>query len=100
MGYQWKFSSKLWIWSGEGAWVFAGVPEKDTEVIRDMFGDQSRGFGSLPVQVRLGSTEWRTSIFYDSKRRQYLLPIKKDVRKKEDVSPGDVVEINLVIVGV
>jgi hypothetical protein len=42
------------------------------------------------VRVRLGGSEWRTSIFPDSKSGCYVLPVKKAVRKTENVEVGDI----------
>jgi hypothetical protein len=56
------------------------------------------GFGSIRVRATLGDTSWDTSIFYDTKRAQYLLPVKKPVRTAEGVTAGDhvLVEVQLV----
>ena len=56
-----------------------------------------RGWGSLPVKVAIGETSWNTSIFPDKKLGSYLLPIKSDVRKKELISAGNIVQLSLEI---
>jgi hypothetical protein len=38
----------------------------------------------LRVQVTVGGSKWTTSIFPDSVRGSYVLPIKRAVRKAED----------------
>ena len=48
-----------------------------------------RGFGSVRVDVTVGATSWRTSIFPDSKTGTYLVPVKKAVRVAEHLEPGD-----------
>lgn len=55
------------------------------------FGAVARGFGSLPVGVKIGRTEWRTSIFPDRKSGSYVFAIKADVRKKERIAVGDTI---------
>ena len=43
----------------------------------------------------LGGQVWRTSIFPDSKSGTYVLPVKKEIRRKAGVGEGDRVEIDL-----
>jgi hypothetical protein len=85
-----EFRSELWEWDArdDSSWVFATVPADVSEDVRHMELPR-KGFGSVRVQVRLGSSEWRTSIFPDSKIGCYVLPLKKAVRVKEGVGPGD-----------
>ncbi len=84
-----KVKSKVFEYPGMGAWHFIAVPKKESEKIKATFGDMTRGFGSLKVMATIGKTKWKTSIFPDSKSGTYLLPIKKDVRKKELINKGD-----------
>jgi len=53
------------------------------------------GWGVIPVQVRIGKTEWRTSLF--PKEGRYLVPIKASVQKAEDLYEGDNVTVRLVV---
>jgi hypothetical protein len=50
------------------------------------------------VEVCIGSSRWRTSIFPDSKRRTYVLPIKKPIRTAEGLSAGSTATIELTVV--
>ena len=84
-----EFDAELWVWesSPEGtAWVFLTVPEDETEEIRLRAGPP-RGFGSVRVEVTIGSTTWRTSVFPD--QRGFALPVKKAVRRAESLEVGD-----------
>ena len=72
-------------------WHFLSVAKKQSEEIKKLFAGATRGWGSLPVEVTLGKTSWKTSIFPDKKSGTYLLPLKADVRKKEGVAHGDIV---------
>ena len=88
-------------------WHFLSVPKKQSEEIKKMFGAMKRGWGSLPVEVTVGKTSWKTSIFPasakasagrpDKKSGVYLLPLKADVRKKEGISVGDTISFLLKI---
>jgi len=96
------FSAPLWLWSGKaedsknGSWHFITVPEDHAGMIR-MAVPRRAGFGSVKVKARIGTSQWSTSIFPDSKNGTYLLPIKADVRKREGLSVGDEAEVSLFI---
>jgi hypothetical protein len=66
----------------------ATTPRQSAE-IRGRFGADMRGWGSLPVTVRIGRTEWKTSHFPDRKSDSCLFAIKAEVRMKEHVAVGD-----------
>ena len=51
------------------------------------------GWGVIPVEVTIGRTTWRTSLF--PKDEGYLVPIKDAVRKAEGLAPGDIAEVRL-----
>lgn len=91
------FAAELWIWDARRAdtWTFVSLPGDISEEIRELGGPR-RGFGSLRVQVRVGSTAWRTSIFPDS-TRGYVLPVKRAVRKAEKLDPGHIAQVTVTI---
>ena len=92
------FTVHLWLYPGENAsWHFLSVPKKESAVIRDRFSEFTRGWGSLPVEVRIHTTHWKTSIFPDRKAGTYLLPIKKKVRESEGLEVGDAVTVTITI---
>ncbi|WP_203337365.1 DUF1905 domain-containing protein [Nocardioides limicola] len=90
------FDADLWLWDGEAAWVFLTVPGDVGEEIR-MLAGPPRGFGSVRVEVNVGATSWRTSVFPD-KEHGFLLPVKKAVRRAEGIDVGDRVEVALTVV--
>ena len=91
------FTAELWRWSGDAAWRFVTVPPNVADEIR-MVSGPPRGFGSVRVEVTVGSTTWRTSVFPDSSAGTYLLPMKKAVRVAEDLEDGDEVAVTLRLV--
>ncbi len=93
-----EFESELWLWSAkEGdSWVFVSVPEDVSDEIRDLAGPP-RGFGSVRVEVTVGATTWRTSVF-PQKVGTFALPVKKAVRRAEGVDAGDQVAVSLTLV--
>jgi hypothetical protein len=47
--------------------------------------------------VCLGTDRWETSIFPDRARETYLLPLKKDVRRRNGVVEGSTVAVELTV---
>ena len=82
------FEAELWEWKGKASWVFVSLPEALTDEIDDRYGHLAAGWGSIRVEVTVGSTTWQTSVFPDTKRGTLILPVKKDVRKKESLEIG------------
>jgi len=84
-----KLKSELWIYPTEAAaWHFVTVDKKEAKEIKENFGAHARGFRSLPVEVKIGKTAWKTSIF-PAKDGTYLLPVKAQVRKAEGLFAGN-----------
>ena len=94
------FDAELWIWDTRrgDSWTFVSLPAEAAEEIRDLAGGPRRGFGSLRVRVTLGGSRWTTSIFPDSGRGSYVLPIKRAVRKAEALDVGDIATVTVELV--
>ena len=86
---EYQVRTRVWLYAGVGGWHFANLSPRQSAEIRKQFGNEARGWGSLPVTVRIGRTEWRTSLFPDRKSKTYLFAIKAAVRKKEGIAAGD-----------
>jgi len=102
---EYSFKAKLWEYRPEnpdqkiGLWVFVSVPQKYYEDIKEIASPQRKGFGSVRVEVTIGSSVWKTSIFPDTKSGTYDLPVKKEVRKKEGIEIGNTVPVVIKLVG-
>ena len=98
-----SFTGPLWRWADQpgasdgGARHFVTVPAGPSADIRDETEGLTRGFGSVRVEVRIGTTTWRTSVFPDAKSGCYVLPVKKAVRRAEDVEAGEDVAVELTV---
>ncbi len=90
-----EFAGKIWFWRGPAPWYFVTVPERQSQELRAISGFVTYGWGVIPVRVRLGQTEWKTSLF--PKDGRYLVPIKAAVQKAEKVGEGDQVTVRLEI---
>jgi len=87
------FSAPLWCESG-GTWRFVTVPDDLSDVIRFESGPPS-GFGAVPVEVTVGGTTWRTSLFPSAGRGAYVLPVKAAVRRAEGLDDGEPVQVSV-----
>lgn len=92
------FSAPLWAWEAQDSWYFVTVPTEVSDEIGVRFGTRAAGFGSIRVEVTVGQTTWRTSVFPDKKRGAYVLPVKKAVRKAEGLDDGTTAKVNLRVV--
>ena len=88
--------AELYLWKPEGSWVFATVPLDVSDEIDEIVPDR-RGFGSVRVEVHVGDTTWRTSVFPDSASGCFVLPVKQSVRQAERVDVGDEIDLELTV---
>ncbi len=95
------FTAECWLWqSTTTAWHFITLPKVASEEIKffdENMHEKRRGWGAVRVLVTIGNTTWETSIFPSSELKAYILPIKADVRKKEKITVGDSVKVQLKI---
>lgn len=88
-----EFNAKIWFWRGPAPWYFVTVPAEQGRNLKAIAGLVTYGWGVIPVQVRIGRTEWETSMF--PKDGSYIVPIKASVRKAENIDEGDEVMVQL-----
>jgi hypothetical protein len=92
-----SFRAVLWEYEGQGSWHFVTLPRKVAAEIRDHTEGRRKVGGTVKVEVRVGDSRWQTSLFYDTKRQSFLLPVKASVRLKEQLAKGMTVEVDLVV---
>ena len=98
-GDTYTFTAELWAWAArKELWVFAALPADASDEIADQPRAPS-GFGSVKVKVRLGLSQWSTSIFPDADHGAYVVPIKKAVRTRADATVGDTVSLGIELLG-
>jgi hypothetical protein len=90
-----EFVGKVFSWRGPAPYHFITVPEDACVGIRAVAPLVTYGWGVIPVRVRIGDTEWETSLF--PKDGGYLVPIKDAVRRAEGLAEGDTAKVNLAI---
>lgn len=85
---EYKFKTSLDKWSGDGGWFFIRIPKKYYDELKMISLDNKRGFGSIRVEVTVGTSIWRTSIFPDNDDKSFILFVKKQIRSSEDLDLG------------
>jgi hypothetical protein len=84
-----SFTAELFEWRGPAPFYWLALPEDVCDYIRAEAAEASYGWGAIPVSVRIGGTEWETSLL--PREGGYVLPVKKEVRARERVAEGDTV---------
>lgn len=93
----WTFDAEVWLWKSDAAWHFITVPHDVADEIEDMPLNRG-GFGSVRVEVTIGSSTWRTSLFPSKEHETFILPLKKQVRSAEGLGVGDTCSVTLAVV--
>ncbi len=90
-----EFSGEVWFWRGPAPFHFVTVPPDESAALQAMSGRLTYGWGMIPVEACIGSTEWTTSLF--PKNGGYLVPVKDLVRRAEAIDVGDTVTVRLAV---
>lgn len=91
-----RFSGEVWFWKGPAPFYFLTVPERESQEIRDIESLSTYGWGMIPVNARIGKTEWYTALW--PKDGKYILPLKSSVRRAEKIEEGQVVSAALDVI--
>ncbi len=98
------FEAVLWRWTpqppAKASWYFVTLTGDAADMVRmrsfeRRAAGQSRGFGSVPVRATIGGSDFATSLFPHKESEGYLLPVKVEVRRREDIGEGDEVTVTL-----
>lgn len=88
-GIRYEFKSKVWKYAEPAGWHFVSLPPKLSKEIRENLKWQEQGWGRLNALAKIGNSEWETAIWFDTKKKTYLLPLKADIRSKEQITEGE-----------
>ena len=93
---QHTFRAELWLWDARksASWTFVTLPAELSDELREA-SVPGRGFGSIRVEISIGTSTWQTSIFPDKQSGCYTLPIKAAMRRAQSIAAGDWVQISL-----
>ncbi len=106
----------MWIWPGDMGWNFVSLNKEISKTLREAYPksamikikanivsvDGEKVFVENKKSKNLPQNEnkenllyWNTSLFRNKKDENYIMPIKKDIRKKLGLYAGEVLEINI-----
>jgi hypothetical protein len=88
-----EFEGEIIYWRGPAPFLFVAVPERPSRDLKAISSGVTYGWGVIPATLRVGQTEWTSSLF--PKDGRYLVPIKMSVQKAENLKVGDTVFIRL-----
>ncbi|WP_428224494.1 DUF1905 domain-containing protein [Flavobacterium sp.] len=94
---KYTFSATIWQYEGPNGWYFVSLPQDISKEIRDNLKWQEEGWGRLKASAQIGTYEWKTAVWFDTKQNTYLLPIKADVRTKCKLEKGQVTEVSVFV---
>ena len=97
MKIPYRFTSKVWQYKGAGGWHFISLPKQLSAEIRETFQREEEAWGRLTATAQIGNSEWSTAIWFDTKLNTYLLPLKSEIRKKENLHVNKVVKATVYI---
>ena len=87
------FDSTIWYWRGPAPHYFVTVPAEQCRDLTAVVRSVTYGWGMIPATVRIGNTEWTTSLF--PKDGGYIVPLKASVRRAEQLDEGDTVTVRV-----
>lgn len=88
-----EFTGPVWYWRGPAPFYFITVPETHCEFLKAASEFVTYGWGMIPVKVRIGESDWKTSLW--PKDGGYVLPVKGSVRKAERLEEGSIATVQL-----
>lgn len=92
---RYRFSAKIWRYKSQGGWFFVSLPLDLSEEIRSQLKWQEEGWGRMKATARIEKIEWETAIWFDSKLKTYLLPLKKEIRIKAQLKLDDEIPVEV-----
>ena len=90
-----EFNGKIIYWRGPAPFLFIPIPARHSKNIKAISELVTYGWGVIPVTVRIGKTEFTTSLF--PKDGLYLVPIKVVVQRAENLKKGDKLKVQVEI---
>ncbi|MDQ2847183.1 MAG: DUF1905 domain-containing protein [Actinomycetota bacterium] len=90
-----SFTAVLWYWRGPAPFYFLTVPPRLCRELAAIAPAVTYGWGMIPAIVRVGDSEWTTSLF--PKDGGYVIPVKADVRHAEQLEDGEDVTAQLIV---
>ena len=94
---EFEFTGRIFEWRGPAPYYYVALPDEDSADLKEASAMLTYGWGVIPVKVRIGETEWETSLF--PKDGRYLVPLKDRIRRAEGLDTGDEITVRMVAGG-
>jgi len=95
---QFIFKATLWQFPAPvSGWHFVSLPKDLSIIIRKENYWQEEGWGRLKVCAQIGKSNWPTAIWFDTKQDTYLMPVKEAIRKQEQLTIHQELEVMLTL---
>lgn len=92
---QLSFEAEVIYWRGPSPFFFAPVPEPQAGELRRIARAVTYGWGMIPVEATVAGAAFTTALF--PKDEGYLLPLKVALRRKANITAGDVILVEMTV---
>jgi len=96
MAESFSFKAQVWRWPGDAGWHFVNLPKNLAKQVKKV--GKTYGSGFIKVKVSLGKSSWITALFPHKESETYIISIKKQIRKKEEIFEDDMVKISFILI--
>lgn len=80
--------AQVWVYPGLAGWHFVTLDKTLSTKIREKYKT-----GFVKIRATIGKSVWNTSLFPHTQSSSYLLCIKNQIRKKEQIFEGDTISV-------
>ncbi|MGI9530563.1 DUF1905 domain-containing protein [Lutimonas sp.] len=94
---EYAFIGVIWRHDAPGGWYFVSLPKDISREIKENLGWQEEGWGRMKARARIGILSWETAIWFDSKKKTYIIPMKAEIRKKASLEVDMKIDISIMI---
>jgi hypothetical protein len=83
---EFSFTGEVIEWRGPAPFLFLPMPEDESDLLFEMLGALSYGWGCIAATVTIGGTRFSTSLM--PRHGRFLVPVKVVVQRAEHVALG------------
>ncbi len=91
------FTAPIWHWKGPAPHHFLVLPPELAERVKAVSAQVTYGWGMIPVRAKVGKTEFETAMW--PKDGGYILPLRADLRRKENLAADDIATAWVEVIG-
>ena len=92
---EFRFEASVIYWRGPAPFFFVPIPAQQALELRRLSKAVTYGWGMIPVEATVAAVVFTTALF--PKDETYLLPIKAAVRRKANITAGDLICVDMMV---